>query len=171
MKVSLPSLAKMDNCQLQFLLKCMLGAFFTLHIVSVNSSPILSHDETPAEASSSIANLQYKFNNRESTFQPMVQNQNQQHRQPFTVPQQGQQEDIYKTYNPNFVTNFQQLTPNGAEILNIRPSRRTIMSTLMAPLISMREQAMNMLGATFQGCGSPGSSSLFCRILRMFNVV
>jgi len=62
---------------------------------------------------------------------------------------------------------YQQLTKNGAEILRVRPSRRTIFTTLRQPFIMMREQAMTMLSSTLQGCGG-GTISLWCRFWGMF---
>lgn len=133
--------------QVQTLLKAMVGLLLILS--TVMSSPIQIQTSSGFQPilSSSNNNKDYKSNN-------------------FAGPSRGPGETASKT-NPNFVMNFQQLTRNGAEIVNVRPSRRTILSTLMAPFMSMREGAMNMLSASLQGCQN-GNASMWCRFWSMF---
>jgi len=165
----------MDNNQLQFLVKCMLGICVAVQVITATmGSPILSQNQnenSPAESSFQPAfapNPQYIADNNRNT-------QNVRRQAFSAVAPQGNSgnsnTDAYKTYHPSYIANYQQLTPGGMELVNIRPSRRTIMSTLLAPLISMREQAMTMLSATMQGCSNGTGTSLLCRLLRMFNVV
>lgn len=142
---------KMEHCQVQALLKAILGLLLlNLSIVHVNSSPIQIE--------------QASFQG----FQPIVSTSSFQQQQP-NIPHRGLNREATssKAKPDNFVMNFQQLTRNGAEIVNVRPSRRTIFSTLMSPLISMREQAMSMLSTSLQGCQS-GNSSMWCRFWGMF---
>jgi len=160
----------MENHQIQFILKSMLG--LSLAAIICLSSILPSASCSPIQNQQGSSEAFKQIHSNTNAFQPIASAQFQQQPQAFagnTSEQKAQpsQEQIYKTYNPSFVTNFQQLTKSGAEIVNIRPTRRTILSTLMAPFVSMREQAMNMLGASLQGCNS-GTQSMWCRFWGMF---
>lgn len=48
-----------------------------------------------------------------------------------------------------------------------KPNRRSILSSIMAPFYTMRDQTMNMLQATLQGC-DPNVFSMWCRFWAMF---
>jgi len=156
---------------MQYLVKAMMGVVFALMMMLTFSSVTASPIQTSFTQQS--AQAQPQPSPSENGFQPIFTGSQQKKvsREYDAGLHPARSEYAAKGPTPNtgtFLTNnYQQLTQGGAEIVNMRPSRRTILSTLMAPIMSMREQAMNMLSASLQGCQS-GNQSMWCRFWGMF---
>jgi len=152
----------MDARQLQYMVKAMMGVVFALLMItfsSVTASPIQTSHTQAAQPQPSPS---------ENGFKPMFTGSQPKVSREYDAGLPARSEYAAKGPNTGFLTNnYQQLTQSGAEIVNIRPSRRTILSTLMAPIMNMREQAMNMLSASLQGCQG-GNQSMWCRFWGMF---
>jgi len=153
----------MDARQMQYLIKAMMGVVFALMMLTTFSAVTASPIQT---SFTQQAQPQPQPNPSENGFQPMF-TKKVSREYDAGLPARSE----YAAKGPStggFLTNnYQQLTQGGAEIVNIRPSRRTILSTLMQPIMTMREQAMNMLSASLQGCQG-GNQTMWCRFWGMF---
>lgn len=144
-----------DQTTVNFLAKlslaCFLFAIVGLNHVDCRTLPDEERQYSGAPvATSSNGQVYQQYQQRQDSYQ----------QDPAYQQYYDQQQDQSVQYQ-------QQSFTSPVETSNNKSKRRSILSSIMAPFISMRDQGMQMLQASLSGC-SPNSFSIWCSFWRMF---